>query len=301
MKRPNFFIVGAPKCATTSLHAYLSQHPEIFMCKKEQHYFGSDLAFRAVRPSLEEYLGTFRQAEHEKRLGEAAVWYLYSKKAAQEIKAFCPDARIIIMLRDPVDMLYSYHSQLLYTGHEFISDFEEALKAENERKQGLRMPRDYLFPESLFYRDVASFAGQVERYYAQFDRDRILVILYDDLRSRVHEVYGHVLAFLDVDTRHTPDFAVANPNKVDRSAVLKWLLVEAPASLKVLLRPFVPRKLRQGVHELLYGLNVQYNTVVSGRVPLQPEVRNRLRRYFHADIVKLEGINRRDLSSWTRE
>ena len=139
--KPNFFIVGAPKCGTSALYEYLGAHPEIFMSPyKEPHFFGSDLQQR-WRPTKSQYFSCFAKARDEKRVGEASVHYLYSKCAAAEIKEFCPEARIIIMLRDPVEMLYSLHSQSIFSGNEVINDFEEALEAEADRKLGRRIPR----------------------------------------------------------------------------------------------------------------------------------------------------------------
>lgn len=130
-KTPNFFIVGAPKCGTTAMHIYLRQHPEIFMPeKKESHFFGSDLNSQYFIRDREKYLSLFSEAKDVKRIGEASVWYLYSKQAAYEIKEFSPSASIIIMLRNPVDMLYAQHSQFLYNGNENIASFEDALNAE---------------------------------------------------------------------------------------------------------------------------------------------------------------------------
>ena len=134
MKKPNFFIVGAAKCGTTSLYRYLRQHPDVFMPEqKEPNFFGSDLSYRFPRISQARYLSCFAKAKGETRIGEATTIYLYSEKAAEEIKAFSPEAKIIIMLRNPVDVLYSYHSQQLYSGNEDIPDFEEALRAEVDR------------------------------------------------------------------------------------------------------------------------------------------------------------------------
>src|SRR5665647_751711 len=113
LKRPDFFIVGAPKCGTTAMNNYLAQHPDVFMAQKEIHYFGSDLKMR-VKVSESEYLNYFQNAEEKKLIGEASVWYLFSEKAAAEIKAFSPQAKIIIMLRDPIDVLHSLHSQHLF-------------------------------------------------------------------------------------------------------------------------------------------------------------------------------------------
>jgi len=127
MRKPDFFIVGAPKCGTTALYRFLSQHPEIFLPKvKEVHFFGSDLYLPGYVPDTEKYLRLFANARDETRVGEASVWYLYSKVSAAEIKHFAPEASILIMLRNPVDMIHSLHSQLQYVGVERIKGFESA-------------------------------------------------------------------------------------------------------------------------------------------------------------------------------
>src|ERR1043166_4244119 len=130
MRRPDFFIVGAPKSGTTAMHTYLAQHPEVFLARKEVHFFGSDLDLQNDIRDLSTYLELFAAATNELRVGESSVWYLYSRDAAKEIKQFSAASRIIIQLRNPVDMIYSLHSQLLYSGAEDIADFESALRAE---------------------------------------------------------------------------------------------------------------------------------------------------------------------------
>src|SRR5262245_29668254 len=129
MRKPDFFIVGAPKCGTTAIFEYLAPHPEVFLAPKEPHFFGSDI--RSIRQVNEaEYLKLFGSAENELRLGDASVFYFYSNVAPQEIREFSPDARIIISLRNPVDMVYSLHSQLVFSLEDEIEDFETALRAE---------------------------------------------------------------------------------------------------------------------------------------------------------------------------
>ncbi|MFQ5570582.1 MAG: sulfotransferase, partial [Rhodothermales bacterium] len=117
MCRPDFFIVGAPKCGTTAMFRYLQEHPEIYLPKKEFHHFGSDLRppnYQGRNRDRAVYLSLFAGVTTEKRIGEASVWYLYSKKAAREIKAFAPEADVIIMLRNPVEMMYSLYSLFLW-------------------------------------------------------------------------------------------------------------------------------------------------------------------------------------------
>lgn len=175
MSKPDFFIVGAPKCGTMSLYRHLRQHPEIFMpTTKEPHFFGRDLPIlphTCVR-NASKYRELFADAGNAKRIGEASVWYLYSKQASREIHEFNPSARILISLRNPVDMLYSLHGQFLRSAREEILDFEEALAAEDDRRKGRRIPKTARFPQSLLYTQVVSFTGQVERYFEKFGRER---------------------------------------------------------------------------------------------------------------------------------
>ena len=129
--KPNFFIVGAPKSATTSLHYYLGQHPDIFMStEKEISYFFFNESKRNVK-GLKEYMKHFEDVKNEKVIGESTPAYLSSENAMKEIKEFSPKAKILISLRDPVEMLKSLHNQYLYNGDEKIKDFEKAISLED--------------------------------------------------------------------------------------------------------------------------------------------------------------------------
>ena len=161
------------------MNDYLSQHPEVFVPGiKEVHFFGSDLHF--TKGALRDegaYRALFAGAT-EPRRGEASVWYLYSRTAAKEIHAFSPDAKVIVMLRNPADMLYSQHSQFLYNGNEDITDFREALAAEPERRAGRRIPASAHLVEGLFYSETVKYAEQLERYFDIFgswERPRYLI------------------------------------------------------------------------------------------------------------------------------
>src|SRR5262249_53369576 len=128
MNKPNFFIVGAPRCATTSMYTYLKQHPQIHLSLlKEPLFFATDLTIQPLAVTDEaSYLGLFADAGDARRIGEGSVFYLLSKRAAEEIKRFSPRAKIIIMLRNPIDMMHSLHALYLRTGNEDL-DFEEAI------------------------------------------------------------------------------------------------------------------------------------------------------------------------------
>lgn len=298
MKKPDFFIVGAPKCGTTAMNHYLGQHPEIFIPDlKELHFFGSDLKFNRHRPNREEYLALFQEAGREKRVGEASVWYLYSKEAAEEIKEFCPTADIIIMLRNPVDMLYSLHSQMLYTGNEDIADFEVALEAEEDRKQGLRIPSTALFVPGLFYRETVEYSRQVERYLNVFGREHVHVIIFDDFRKYADDLLKKTFQFLGVNPDFQPDLRIVNANKQIRSRKLQRFLNSPPQVTRRFGRAFATTKVRQ---RILKGLK-SYNTNYESRYSMDPQLRRRLQAEFAPEVEELSRLLDLDLRYWLKD
>lgn len=294
--RPDFFIVGAPKCGTTAMYDYLRQHPQVFVpFIKEPLFFGDDLTRRYGRMSLEEYLALFRDAREGQRIGEASAWYLYSASAAEEIKAFSPEARIIVMLRDPVDMMYAQHSQLLFSAQEDIVDFGEALDAEPDRRRGERLPSGPVRPENLFYRDSARFSGQLQRYLDVFGPERVHVIVNDDLAADTPGVFRGVLEFLEVDPSVEVQFGRSNPNKRVRNPVLQRLVFAPPGGL-VRLAPILRRF--PGVHALR-ALVLRANSAPAPRQPMDPGLRRRLTAEFAPEVERLSTMLGRDLSAWS--
>ena len=293
VNKPDFFIVGAPKCGTTAMNGFLEQHPEIFIPDiKEVHFFGKDLEItKGALRDESRYLALFGPATREKRLGEASVWYLYSRTAAQEIFEFNPDARIVVMLRNPPEMLYSQHSQFLYNGNEDILDFREALAAEPDRKAGQRVPASAHFAEGLFYSDTVKYAEQLGRYLELFGSERVHVILYDDFRADLPGTYRRLLQFLGVSDDFLPEFAVVNPNKRARSRLLRDFVQTPPESVKRLSRLLFPRSVRQRVMRGLDQANIRYEA----RAPLDPALKADLERRFAPEVEKLERLLGRSL------
>jgi hypothetical protein len=297
MKKPDFFIVGAPKCGTTAMHHYLGAHPEIFMPKfEETHFFCSDIKYKRPRISELDYLSLFVQARDEKRVGDRSTWYLYSKKAASEIKKFCPFADIIVMLRNPVDMLYSLHSQYLYNGNEDIEDFKEALAAEGDRRQGLRIPEGSAFDGQLCYREVAKYTEQLERYFDIFGRKKVFVIIFDDFIKDTSKVYDETLQFLGVDPDFRPDFRVLNPSKRVYSKTLRRFLQNPPEIIPKFSRTVLPGMFQGKLFKLLWRMNIKH----AKRQPMDPKLRKRLQNAFAPEVECLSELLGRDLTHWVK-
>ncbi len=295
---PNLFLVGAPKSGSTALWSYLGEHPDIFMAGKEYHFFGSDLAYHGTRPriTLEDYLSRFAGATVERYRGDASIGYLSSHRAAREIHDLSPEARIVAILRNPVDMIYSLHSEELFQGDEDIPDFEAALAAEDDRRHGRRVPPacEALWP--LFYRDVGRYANQVERYFDVFGSDRVHVVIFDDFATDIETSYLRILEFLDIDTSFRPEFPVVNANKVARSNTMVRMLRRPPPSVSRLARIVLPDQgLRRKLGRRIQDLNVDRQA----RTPMSPELRRSLQAEFADDVAQLGKLLDRDLSHWT--
>jgi Sulfotransferase domain len=297
--KPNFFIVGAPKCGTTALYRYLCLHPNIFMSQvKEPHFFATDLGTYPFVKTLEEYTRLFSEStDKHLRVGEASVYYLRSSTAIANIRDFNPDARIIAMFRNPVDMVHSFHSQLLYVSEEVVTDFEAAWRLQERRRRGLNLPPASRGSFLLQYEEVGRFGSQTERLLSIFPRDQVKLILYDDFTASPQLVHEEVIDFLQLPPDHRTQFPRINESKRARVAWLQHFSRKPP---RALLRAF--RSLKQALGpEKLSALKkkvVALNTVKEPRRPLSPEFRAELVETFRAEVTLLSRLLNRDLSHW---
>lgn len=297
--KPNFFIVGAPKCGTTALAAYIGAHPEIYIAPKELHFFGRDLVFR--RPiqyqDSSAYYSLFENRA-EKLSGDASVWYLYSQCAAAEIHEFNKHAKIIAVIRNPIEFLYSEYFQLIRNGDENILDFEAALAAEPERRNGCSLPNT-VAPgpvQALFYKDTARFSEQLARYFQWFPKEQIQVVVYDDLRDRPRETYDRLLRFLDVDheLECLINFSPVNANKIVRSRGIWKMTKFGHPVMRSLWRRMLPAHARGSI---LRWIN-QLNTVERPRRPMKSATRTYLQDLFRPEVERLSALLDRDLMPW---
>ena len=292
--KPNFFIVGAPKCGTTAMNDYLHQHPDIFMARKEVHYFGKDLKTK-MKLSESDYLKNFQDAGNKKIIGEASVWYLFSETAAEEIKKFAPHAKILIMLRNPAEVIHSLHSQHLFDGNEDVFDFETALNLDDERKKGINLPHSVDFSELPPYKDAVLFSGQVKRYFNVFAKENVHVILYDDFIANTKKTVSDTLKFLGVNEQEKIDYVIINPNKRIKWFYLHRMIKNPSVRLKRMMRLVLPvRKLRHFIMFYLFKWNIK----TERREEMGVNLQTRLRKFLAGDINLLSKIINRDLSNW---
>ena len=297
--KPNFFIVGAPKCGTTALYEYLRPHPNIFMPEiKEPHFFAQDLGAYPRIKTLEEYLALFAAttAEHL-RVGEASVYYLRSSVAIPGIREFNPDARIIAMFRNPVDMVHALHSQLLYVSEETVSDFGTAWHLQERRSRGLDVPPAIRSPLLVQYAQVGQFGTQTRRLLSCFPREQVKLILYDDFTASPQRIYDEVIAFLGIPHDRRTEFERINENKRTRVAWLRRLYRKPPPVLREVVRSLKRAVGGEGISVATRKL-VALNTVRERRPPLPPQLRAELVAAFRDEVALLAQLIGRDLSHW---
>jgi hypothetical protein len=305
-RRPDFFLVGQPKCGTTALYEMLRRHPQVYMpdCK-EPWFFADELYVRAPpRPeltpqTLDEYLSLFELARPEQRVGEATALYFWSQSAARRIAEAQPDARIIVILREPASLLRSLHLQFVQTYIEAEPDLRTALALEQSRREGRKVPRHTYWPEALRYSEHASYVEQLRRYYDHFAPEQILVLIYDDFRDDNEQTVRRVLRFLEVDDTVAVDALHANPTFRARSqrmlGVVHAISVgRGPASLAVksAIKALTPRGLRRRTLEA-----TKSRLVFAAPEPPDEALMLELRRRFKREVVALSEFLGRDLVS----
>jgi len=286
--KPTFFILGAPKCGTTSLAAWLSEHPDIYMSPKEPHFFNTD--HKRFLNSLAGYERLFAGADERHRaVGEASVWYLCSSVAVKNILNYSPQARFIVMLRNPVDMAPSLHEEQVFTGREDVTDFAEAWKLQDARRNGRRLPTMVSEPKYVQYGDLCSLGAQVARLLEIVSPERVKFLLLEDVAGNPAAAYHSVLQFLGVSDDHRQDFRVHNQAKTRR---WRGLLPVAWAASNVKRALGIERGL--GLWKRIDAIN----RVERPRAPIGEDMRRTLRNYFAADIALLQVMIGRDLSQW---
>ena len=296
MTLPNFLIIGAPKAGTTALYHYLKEHPQIYMSPvKEPKFFafeGKNIDFRGPDDGkkdyvtdIEAYSTLFNHVSQEVAIGEASPGYLHSSQAPKRIRHYIPDARLIAIVRDPVERAYSHFLSLVRQDLEPLTNFTQAMEAEEERIRNNWSPR-WLYKQRGFY------YSQLKQYFDLFDRSQIRVYLHEDFKTNSISVLQDIFRFLDVDDRFVPDTSEKhNATYIHKNKVLHRLLKEQNP-LKSILKPLISSSLREGIKTNLTTLNI------GKRPQIRPKVREQFIQEYREDILKLQELIQRDLSAW---
>jgi hypothetical protein len=297
MVMPNLFIVGAAKSGTSSFCNYLGQHPQIYMSAvKEPHYFsyeekvdyscgpGDKKRMGDSVGNLNDYVALFKGAEEYLVRGEGSTTYLDSLTAPGRIKDSVPEAKIIIILRNPVERAYASYMHLRRDGAERCTDFLQALREEDNR---IRLKWSPLW----HYKTRQFTYEKIKRYFDVFERNKIKIYIYDDWKNDNRNVLEDVFRFLEVDHKFSPDLSTkANVGAIPKYNIIHTFFVRQNI-IKNLLKPLLPTSMRLKMREKLMKLNFE-------RQPLSLDIRKELIEYYREDILKTQKLIEKNLAYW---
>jgi hypothetical protein len=296
---PTFLVIGAYKAGTTSVHHYLSQHPDVYVPRrKEPNYFAfGDVAVPVGAPAAtgptshpaaaaavtrrEDYVRLFDEVAGERAVGEVSPEYLVNERACEAIRAELPDVRLVAVLRNPVERAFSDYLMYRRDGVEPDADFGRALdQQEARRRRG---------EPTGWYVETGFYGRQLARYYDAFPREQLDVHLFDDLTTDPDGTMGAIFTFLGVEPMPLRSVDQYNASGVPRNPLLaaalrsrRWLGAPAKKLLPDRWRPALERIVQRGLD----------------RPSLAPEHRARLIDTYGDDVRLLERLTGRDLSPW---
>lgn len=283
MLRPNLFIVGSWKAGTSSLYHYLNAHPDIFMSPvKEPHYFVKHSRFRPRLFTREtSYLGLFRGGERARYRGEASAYYFSMPETPGLIHAFNPEARIIVLLRNPVEVIYAFHHESVFLGRE-TRNFEEALAYQAAHPGHVPNYLDL----------IRRWPAQLRAYQSHFGKDRVHVIIFDDLAGEPAAMYGRLLDFLGLDQSVQPEFRIHNPSKATPP---RWFsaLTASRLVVEVMRLCHLFPSLAIAIERFRHG-----QARFAARPPLDASTGQALAAAFAPTVDELSAMLGRDLSHW---
>jgi len=291
-KLPNFFIIGAAKCGTTTLFDVLRQHPQvIFASRKEPNFFSDDDQYlKGIEWYSETY---FKDAEVYPFRGDASTQYLLnSEMAASRIKKVYGNREIkfIAIFRDPVQRAYSGYWQWVRSGKEHLP-FAVALLAEILKQSSLSSGLD------RYYLRAGRYATNLRPFLCRFPREYFMYLLLDDLKSDFSGTIMLLSDFLDLHSGFAFKQIISNPASLPRSRRLQHLLRQPSGLPKRVLKPIInkiPHSWRMNIKKHILKANLRRYEYPS----IDPDIAQELRNYFLDEFKQLEAIIGRDLSHW---
>jgi len=303
---PNFFIIGAPRCGTTALSRYISQHRQICLSRpKETHFlFTSPTHYSAFQVYLNQYVNQFfcHCRPDTPAIGDGSVTYIYSDEVLHRILEINPDAKFIAMVRNPIDVLRSYHFRLLYLMDEDCWDFQQAWERQEARSRGEQLPPLCRDPRLLRYKEVGKLGERIERLFEIAGRDRCLILVFDDFKRDPRAIYQQVCQFLGVRDDGRRSFPRRQESQFYRFAWLQRLLFHPPQSVMNWAnqssqgglfwqwKQLALLRLHRGLRSL--------NAVKQKPPHFSPEVQAQLQDTYAEDVERLSELLGRDLTHW---
>jgi hypothetical protein len=287
INKPNVFCLGMPKCGTTSLYNYLSQHPDVFVSsKKELHYFsrdeimdkmygpGDSYILDGCPKTLDEYLNCFNCKDTHRVLLDVSPSYMTNIKSLHKIKNFVDGAKLIIILRNPVDKVFSQYAHLVREGREKES-FHDALCLEHER-ESLGYSDMWLYKKGGFY------STYVCELLSIFDSNNVMIVFQEDLLSRTSDTLIKICSFLNIER-----FNFDVDMEFNRSGKPKFRIISkliSPGPFLRFLKFFIPKSAGGVIKSFVQNVNT------GDRIELSLKIRDKLVEFYNEDVKLLEEI-----------
>ena len=275
-RKPNFFILGAGKCGTTTLYDCLRRHPGIFLpAVKEPSFFCE--SFQVVANPVD-YFRLFQDVDQEEAVGEASHVYMSNPSSAGVLCTLFPEARFVVILRNPVDRAYSLYHHMRRTGYERAPSFEKALRAEEQRVASRSFSKKcrHYYWNYLYFRS-GLFGSQIERFFSLFDPGQFHFLTLDQLRGDPEASFQAIFRFLGVDPGFQPGLFFQNKG--------------ATARMPFFLRPFVTGSLlRRSPWLVARGQVLLEKFFYKDIPPMRQATRTELQRRYRPDLQKLKAL-----------
>jgi hypothetical protein len=312
------FVVGAPRCGTTTMARMLQEHPQIlFPFVKEPHFFAQhDLReldeAELIRVVEHDYLDHFfSEPEAERTVGaDCSVSYLYTPEQLEPVLKLWPESRFIVGVRDPLTLLPSLHKRLIFTGDESIRKFEDAWAAVPDRAGGRRIPWSTIDPRWLRYDEAARYATYVERLFAAVGKERCLVMVFDDLLADPAGQHRRLIEFAGLRPVPPPEIRNERGSKAVRYPLVQKLLKRPPRALL----PYLASRRYHGRFDKSAGKKAEdgepskrlslrkrillWNRMEDEKRPIPLAVQRDIQAHFRGEIDRLGMLIGRDLSHW---
>lgn len=294
MKLPTFLIIGVEKSGTTSVYDYLGQHPQVYMSPVKETNFlerdweRDDLSKIKTKPHLintfDKYCQLFQDVQDEIAIGEVSPNYLFHHQSSIErIRRYVPDAQLIAILRNPAERAYS----------DYLMHLRDEIGRSTSLSEQLKYKADtsYTLLKGLYYNNLTHF-------YSEFDSSKLKVCLYEDLCDRPVEFMQDMYGFIGVDDSFRPDMSrKAQVAQVPKNRSLNKLLRQQNP-IRSLIAAGLRTFLSEGTRQKLRSTIINLNSSEKSQAPLSPDVRKQLVEFYREDVLKLQDLIGRDLSSW---
>ena len=292
-----FFIAGYPKAGTTSLYDYLGSHPDVFLPGiKEPHYFTEDYPGAREVTTEDRYRALYRDAEPHQLLGDASASVIHSDVAIDWILTRFPQAKFIVLVRDPVTAVRSFHGELLHNLNEGVPDFERAWRLQAARAEGRHIPGTCREPRFLQYREIFDYRKQLPVFFNRVPETQRLLLVFEEFFANPRAGYRQVLAFLGLEDDGRRDFDAVN---VARRHRFRWL-AETHGKMVYGNSPLY-RGLKRGLSWL--GIHpsdilARFNRKPGGKPAISAAFEAELREHFRPDVETVEHLLGRNIEHW---